>query len=156
MAKIARREETANVGSNTANDYALHSASLQEIGEAGMLGCHRVGFEIFLEAFSPNGLKAISVQIDQEFCTTASCNTVRRIQVIFLSNEASMVGRMPVLAGVNADPVKFQKPIDARSDLQTARHRQLAGTKLCEAVLHIHDEQTGLAQYYWLHGFLQN
>jgi hypothetical protein len=66
---------------------------------------------------------------------------MRRIQVFLPSQEAAMVRRMPILAGVDAAPPQFQQTIDVRHHRERARHRQFIGAQLGESPLHVDHKQ---------------
>src|SRR5438132_13321844 len=105
-----------------------------------MLGRDRISICVSMEAFAPDGVKAIRVQTGDEFGPRRSCYTMPRIQIVPLSEKVAMIRRMPILSGVDSTPGQFQQPIDVGHDLQTARHRQIFGAERSNTRRGVDDE----------------
>src|SRR5438876_1397890 len=85
-----------------------------------MLRGDGVGFEIALEAFSPDGVEALGVEAGQEVGARRASHAMRRVEVILPAEEAAVVRRVPVLAGVAPGPGKGEQAVDVRHDLEAA------------------------------------
>ena len=116
-----------------------------------MLRDHRIGLELALVAFAPDRLKALRAQAGQKLCPRRPGDTMGRIQIIFLPQKTTMIGRVPVLARVNARPASRQQAIDLRHDFQAARHGKFARTKRRESLLDVYHQQRASTQLNRLH-----
>ena len=69
-----------------------------------MLRGDGVGVAVTLEALAPDGVEALGAQARQEVGARRAHDAVRRVEVVLPAEEAAVVRRVPVLAGVDALP----------------------------------------------------
>src|SRR5262249_22863673 len=102
--QVPRREETADVRRDATDDDIANPRRPQQRGQGRVLRCDRIGVALALEALAPDGMEPLRVQARQEVCAQRTHHTVGWIQVVALPQEAAMVWRVPVLAGIDAGP----------------------------------------------------
>ena len=148
--QIACSEVAADVGCDPANHDTADPTGSQECGETGMLGRYCIGFEIASVTFPPDCMEEIGMESGQEVCAQGAGHAMRRIQVVILTQEAAVVRRVPILAGVDAEPVELQELVNVGNDLECIGHRQLLGTKFRKPSLHIdYKKAAGLQRDGW-------
>src|SRR5206468_1146323 len=125
------------------NDRGRDALGAIERQQSRMLGGDGVGLEILLEAFSPDAVKALSPQPRQKFGSLCARHAMRRIKIVGLPKKAAMIGRMPVLRGVNPRPIHFKELVNPRHDGESAGDGQFGWAKLGKAALSVNDKQTG-------------
>ena len=64
-----------------------------------------------------------------------------RVEVVALAEERAVIGRVPVLRGIDAGERQLEQPIDSRDNRQSVRDRQLIRAEFGEAALGIDHEQ---------------
>ena len=120
-------------------------------GEARVLGRYRVGFEVAVEAFPPDGVEPFRVQTGKEIRARRTGDAVRRIETIALAQETPVVRRMPILAGIHPAPRQIQEPVDRRNNFEPSGHGQLTRAQAGKALLRIDDKQTTLEEPHRFH-----
>src|SRR5579875_2995456 len=113
-AQIAGHIKTTDVRGNATHDDGSNAARTQELRKGGMLRRQRVRFKITIVTLAPDGVKALGAQARKEVRARRVHNTVRRIEIIALAEETTMIGWMPILTGIDARPRHFQQTIDIR------------------------------------------
>src|SRR4051794_33635567 len=127
----------ADVPRQPADDNSLDTAPPQHCGGNRMLRGERKCLQVTGVALAPDRVKAIRHQSRKKLGCGRSHDAVWRIQVVTLATETTVIGRMPVLAGVDASPLHPQKTIDQRHNLKSTRYRQFIGIQSGKALLHI-------------------
>src|SRR4029077_7055337 len=118
----------------------------------GVLGGDGVGIGVALEALAPYSVETVAVQTGDEVRAGSSGDAVRRIEVVALAKEAAMVGRVPVLAGVDARPGEVEQAIDVGHDLEAAGDGEFGGMEGGETLLGIDHQQASRTRSDWFHG----
>src|SRR5262249_9702869 len=143
LAQIASCEKATDIRGDAADDDMVDAGGAKEGGEAGILRGDGVGIGIFVKSFSPHGVKALCVKAGNEVGSRRAGHAMRRIEVIALAEEAAMIGRMPILAGVDPCEWPGEKGVYVRHNFQPTSNGELARAERREALLHVDHEQAG-------------